>query len=160
MELISTVFTVTKMVILLLDVVLVGTIAFLWTAVQPFRPNLFPRRAKERNATLSRSMLREQWDAIKAHLNENTPANRKLAIIEADKLVDHILKESGFGGEHMADRLERLAPHNLRSFDRLWRAHKVRNEIVHSMGYEVPEREAKQALDDYEEFLKEVRILY
>lgn len=142
------------------DLILIAIFTYLLLVVQEFRPNLYPRRPAPRSTTLSRAVLREQWDAIKARFNDGTPEGRKLAIIEADKFVDYILKESGFQGEHMADRLERLAPHNLRSFERVWRAHKIRNEIVHAVGYDISESLAKQALSDYEAFLVEVRILY
>jgi len=153
-------FGVVSWVFILLDFVMIAVGAFLLVLVRPYRPNLTPRRPQARVSTLSRTVLRDEWDSIKNRFNEGTSSSMKLAVIEADRLVDHILKESGFSGEHMADRLEKLAPHNLKSFERLWRAHKIRNEIVHSIGYETPHSVAKQAMEDYEAFLKEVRILY
>lgn len=143
-----------------IDFILIGGFVFLLPIALTYRPDLFPRRPNARVTTLSRTILREQWEAILARFNEGTPASIKLAVIEADKFVDHILRESGFRGEHMADRIEKLSSHGLQTFERLWRAHKVRSEIVHAVGYEIPESNARQAMEDYEAFLKEVRILY
>lgn len=153
-------FTIISWVMIFLDFIMIAVGAFLLALIRPFLPNLTPRRPSARTSTLSRAVLRDEWAAIKNRFNEGTTASIKLAVIEADKLVDHILKESGFSGEHMADRLEKLAPHGLATFERLWRAHKTRNEIVHAIGSEVPESAARRAMEDYEAFLKEVRILY
>jgi len=160
MQTLASIFTIVGWVMIFLDFIMITVGAFLLVLVRPFRPDVTPRRPSARTSTLSRAILRDAWAAIKARFDEGTSASIKLAVIEADKLVDHILKESGFGGEHMADRLEKLAPHNLKSFERLWRAHKTRNEIVHSIGSEVPESAARRSMEDYEAFLKEVRILY
>jgi len=58
----------------------------------------------------------------------------KLAVIEADKLADMILKKAGVKGESMAERLrgvEKLIDRSV--YQRMWEAHKVRNELVHEM---------------------------
>jgi hypothetical protein len=160
MQTLSSIYSVVSWIVIFLDFIMLAVGAFLFVLAQKYRPNITPHRPNARTSTLSRSILRESWAAIVNQFNEGTSSSMKLAVIEADKLVDHILKESGFKGEHMADRLEKLSVHGLQTFERLWRAHKIRNEIVHSIGSEVPPQEAKQAMEDYEAFLKEVRILY
>lgn len=160
MQAVNSIYSVTSWVIIFLDFIMIAVGAFLFVLAQKYRPNLVPRKPSARTSTLSRSVLRDAWAAIVNRFNEGTSSSIKLAVIEADKLVDHILKESGFKGEHMADRLEKLSVHGLQTFERLWRAHKIRNEIVHAIGSEIPPSEAKQAMEDYEAFLKEVRILY
>ncbi|MDP3975076.1 MAG: hypothetical protein Q8P88_02220, partial [Candidatus Jorgensenbacteria bacterium] len=82
-----------------------------------------------------------------------------LAIIEADKLVDDALKTSGLQGEHMADRLEKLRVEDYPTLDRLWRAHRVRNELVHTPDFGINEGDAKDVLRVYEKFLKELGAL-
>lgn len=160
MEIIISIYNVIQWIFVFIDFILIGSFLFLLPLAITYRPDLFPRRPNTKATTLSRTALREQWDAIKAHLNDGNPANARLAVIEADKLIDYILKESGFRGEHMADRMEKLSSHGLQTFEKLWRAHKVRNEIVHSVGFEISESDIRQAIDDYESFLKEVRIIY
>lgn len=160
METLVAVYEGIQWVFVFIDFVVIGALLFLMPLAMTYRPDLFPRRPNARVTTLSRSVLREQWDMIKSRFAEGTPASVKLAVIEADKFVDHILKESGFQGEHMADRMEKLSSHGLQTFERLWRAHKIRNEIVHSLNYEISSSEASQAMEDYEAFLRELRVLY
>lgn len=67
---------------------------------------------------------------------ENMDPN--LSIIEADKLVDTILKRAGVKGESMADRLrhtEKLVPRSV--YNDMWESHKVRNRLVHELDHEV-----------------------
>lgn len=160
MEALTSVYDIIQWIFVFVDFILIGAFVFLLPLAITYRPDLFPRRPNAKVTTLSRTVLREQWEAIKARFAEGTPASVKLAVIEADKFVDHILRESGFRGEHMADRMEKLSSHGLQTFERLWRAHKVRNEIVHAVGYEISEANTSQAMEDYEAFLKELRILY
>lgn len=56
----------------------------------------------------------------------------KHAVLEADKLIDHILKLKGYAGETFADRLRAAENHmDAATYQRLWEAHKVRNQIAH-----------------------------
>jgi hypothetical protein len=60
----------------------------------------------------------------------------KLALIEADKLVDIVLKKAGVQGESFADRLrkvEKLVPRDL--YQKMWEAHKSRNTVVHEVNH-------------------------
>jgi len=65
----------------------------------------------------------------------------------------------GLAGEHMADRLGQIKEAEVRTLDRLWRAHRVRNDLVHSPGFSLSLFDAKRVIDDYEAFLKEVKVL-
>lgn len=159
MELLVTSFNFLKWTFIILDSALLIILIISLKNGLKFRPDPGVKTDSRGTTTLSRAVLRERWSEVKRKFEEDTPDALKLAIIEADKLMDHILKESGFEGEHMADRLEKLAPHGLLSFDRLWRAHRLRNEIVHSPGFELHRNLAERTMRDYEAFLKEVNIL-
>ncbi len=59
----------------------------------------------------------------------------KMAIIEADKVVDVILKKAGVAGNTMAERLRRVQKQVQRPiYSGMWEAHKLRNQIVHEVG--------------------------
>ena len=101
----------------------------------------------------------ERWQDITKKFNVGSPDSIRVAIIEADGLADSALKQMGLRGEHMADRLENISDQELKSLDRLWRAHKLRNDLVHSPGFEVSSGEAERAMGDYQAFLSEIGIL-
>jgi len=124
------------------------------------RPNLNPfRRITARTFTLEDALFKEQWESILKRFAVGSADSLKLAVIDADKLADDTLKRLGLEGDHMADRLEKISVEEIRTLDRLWRAHRVRNELVHTPGYELDVEEAKHILADYRAFLEEVGVL-
>jgi len=99
-----------------------------------------------------------QWQKVVDKLSEPTPENLKLAVIEADILVDTFLKKAGYIGDHMAERLSHIAP-EVRSLKGVWDAHLLRNSLVHVSGSMVSAAEAKIAVTSFENFLKELGAL-
>lgn len=65
------------------------------------------------------------------HVSSDSPNDWKLAIIEADIILDEILKEKGYAGVSLGERLKSISPTQLQSLDDAWQAHKVRNQIAH-----------------------------
>lgn len=105
------------------------------------------------------SRYAKHWIKIKSRLQRPSEAEWKLAVIEADKLCDSILRHMGYLGQTMGERLRTIKPAQLQSLEHLWEAHKVRNTIVHDPQFYLSEYEAKQAIVRYEEFLKEMQII-
>lgn len=78
----------------------------------------------------------------------------KMAIIEADKLVDTVLKRAGIKGESMADRLRRCEKMVDRSsYQAMWDAHKVRNQLVHEFDHGFNDTRAHEVLWKMKKFL-------
>ena len=66
------------------------------------------------------------------HIASDNPNDWKLAIIEADIILDEELKKAGYGGTSLGERLKSISPAQLSSLDFAWQAHKVRNQIAHA----------------------------
>lgn len=107
----------------------------------------------------SKDVAKDLWFGILQRVQKDTPQDLAFAIIEADKLIDAILKSNGFSGETMAERMKRINPQQLTSIEHLWEAHKIRNDIVHTPGYVVTHELAKKVLRDYEKVLKELEAI-
>lgn len=78
----------------------------------------------------------------------------KLAVIEADKLVDSAMKRAGVQGNSMADRLrrcEKLVDHFV--YQEMWDAHKLRNHLVHEVDHHATHDESMQAIWKMKKFL-------
>ncbi len=65
------------------------------------------------------------------HSNSDNPNDWRLAIIEADIILDDLLKERGFAGASLGERLKSISPHQMNNLNEAWEAHKVRNRIAH-----------------------------
>ncbi len=93
-----------------------------------------------------------QWQIILNHISSSNPAEWKIAIIEADNILDNILKEIGYEGETLGDRLKSAG--DSESVHQAWEAHKVRNAIAHEGGMEMTQHEAKRVISLYESVFK------
>lgn len=100
--------------------------------------------------------IQSKWEEILRHLDSDREAEWKFAIIEADKLVDDLLKSAGYSGDTMGDRLIGMEKGQLESLDGLWGAHKVRNKLVHDVNYFLRYAEARKVIQAYEKVLQEL----
>jgi hypothetical protein len=66
------------------------------------------------------SAKNEKWDQVQLHLNSKNPAEWRLAIIEADVILDELLKSSGYHGETVGDRLKAVEPSDFTSLEAAW----------------------------------------
>ncbi|MDP3772025.1 MAG: hypothetical protein Q8Q94_01460 [bacterium] len=71
------------------------------------------------------------WEQIETLAASANPSEWNMAVIRADALLDDLLLHRGYGGPTFADRLRIVDPTILRSRDRVWSAHRLRNMIAH-----------------------------
>jgi hypothetical protein len=117
------------------------------------------RKLPEKEALETTDRLTTDWRDVKARLETGDEASIKLAVIEADKLVDNLLKKMGYVGNSMGDRLKLLEKSSFQSLDDLWKAHKIRNRIVHHAEYSITPEESRKAIEIYEKVLRELKAL-
>ncbi len=104
---------------------------------------------------LNVNRYRTQWLTIEQQLSRDEAASCSLCILNADKLLDQAMRESGLAGETMGDRLKSSGKHfsNLNS---IWSAHKIRNQIAHEPGFQVSYGDARRALAAFKQALKDI----
>lgn len=97
------------------------------------------------------------WAKITSRLETGLEAEYKLAVIEADSILDNILKRIGFGGVTLGERLERLTVATLPNLKQILEAHKIRNNIVHDPDYRLTLDEARRMSGIYEQALRDLQ---
>ncbi len=99
-----------------------------------------------------------QWQLVLNHVNSENPAEWKLGILEADNMLDEILEEEGYLGETVADKLKAMSPSKITSYQELWEAHKVRNEIAHggAIDMELSNKTARDTVTNFGKAFKEL----
>jgi hypothetical protein len=101
----------------------------------------------------------KQWLKIKGRLDTGLESEFKLAVIEADAMIDDILTKLGYAGETLGERLTQVSPNILPSVNDVAQAHKVRNNIVHDPDYRLTLEEANNAISLYEKALADLDML-
>lgn len=142
------------------DIILLLLFIYFCVQARELVPDHVPIRKKPKNIiTLRKAEVMESWAKIMDSFTTGSAQGRKLAVIDADKMIDNILKVAGLPGESMMERLEAAKPEGLVSLGRVIRAHRLRNHIVHSQDFEPSVEEAEEAVSAYESFLKELQVL-
>ena len=99
------------------------------------------------------------WNKIAHRLSTGAESELKMAIIEADDLLDASLKRMGFLGLTLEEKLGKLTSATVDNLDQIYEAHKVRNNIVHNPDYRLNQEEARAALDAYQKAFGSLQIL-
>lgn len=103
---------------------------------------------------------RSRMDDILQHSESENPNDWKLAIIEADIILDDILKQNGYAGNSLGERLKSISPQQLSSLNDAWEAHKVRNLIAHEgQDFVLTKRKAEETINRYRRVFAEFGIL-
>jgi cell division protein FtsL len=105
-----------------------------------------------------KSQLR--WKRIVEEASSEDEQKIRLAILEADIMLNELLDTLGYRGETMADKMRQIDRSNFNTIDAAWEAHRARNAIAHQGS------EAKMSLNDsrriiglYERVFREFRFI-
>ena len=106
-----------------------------------------------RRSGLDGKYYRDRWAKIEQVQKMGEPG-WQVAIIQADKLLDQALKQRGFAGDTMGERLK-----SSHAGDKVWAAHKIRNRIAHESDVKLNPVMVAQALRGFKQGLKNVGAL-
>jgi hypothetical protein len=109
--------------------------------------------------TISPSRMKKKWGKIKARLESENVSQYKVAIIEADGIIEDVIAKIGYAGKNMTERLDLINPGQLENLEEIRRAHQVRNRIIHEADFPVDKKMAEEIIGTYEKLLKHLELL-
>jgi hypothetical protein len=102
----------------------------------------------------------EKWERVLAHINSQNSSDWRLAILEADIILEELLGKMNYDGQTIGDRLKNIEKSDFLNLDNAWEAHKVRNEIAHKgADFMISQREAQRVVGLYEQVFKELHFI-
>lgn len=133
-----------------------GSLIFLFAAVLIVGVILFAVITfSKRGGGLDVEKYRMRWLAVEQSLVRENESSYHLAVLNADKLVDQALRDKGFRGQTMGERLK-AAKDKLTHRNDIWEAHKLRNKIAHESDVRVSYDQARRALAGFKQALKDL----
>ena len=129
---------------------------------------LLPRKPKYRNLPESylegsdRNLAQDRWVDLEKKLSVGTPSSTREAVLEADKVLGYVLEKIYPTGDNFGERLKTAKiKFNGRydEYDHLWYAHKIRNEMVHNVNFELPTSQAADVLGKFKRGLEILGVL-
>lgn len=106
---------------------------------------------------LNKEKYQEDWLKIE-HLVSDDVTTQHMAIINADKLLDRALKERGFKGRTVGERMC-SASREFTKRDAVWGSHKLRNKIAHEENVKTNVQLTRRVLASYKYALKDLGAL-
>jgi hypothetical protein len=107
---------------------------------------------------ISKKHAQVSWTRIQQQFYRGSESDLKVAILEADKLLNDALREAGIMGIQLGDRLKKADAGQIPNLNELWQAHKLRNQIAHEPNFKLKRDLAERALGIYEEAFKNLGV--
>ncbi|MFH1582503.1 MAG: hypothetical protein ABIA08_01965 [bacterium] len=101
--------------------------------------------------------LVKAWNKIKTRLDSGLESEYKLAVIEADGVLDDVLRRMGYRGENLEERLAKLTSATLSNIENIKEAHKSRTNILHNPDQGLSLDEAKKILAVFEKAFEDIQ---
>lgn len=97
-----------------------------------------------------------RWVKVIDYLLSPNVNDWKLAVIEADSMLESLMGDLGFKGESLGEKLKMADRDKFRSLTAAWEAHTVRNRIAHEgISFDLSLHEAKRVIALYEQIFRE-----
>lgn len=104
-------------------------------------------------------VLRSRWKKIEARLAKGSVSEYKVAILEADQLVDVVLAQMGYSGDNLQERISQLLALGIDRAATVNEAHALRNRIIYEPDFSIDRAETERILGLYKEFLEKWEAL-
>lgn len=161
MEAISSFLALLVFALFALDVLVIALFVYVVRNAWAARPDILgaPSSAsQEAGATKRFEAVRAAWAEIEEGAARGIEGKR-LAVINADRLVDRLLKDAGYPGEGALDRMRAIPRERVATAGDLISAHRFRNRVVHEVGFVPDDRALDTAIAQFRAFLSEVGYL-
>ncbi len=101
-----------------------------------------------------------KWEAIQRRVTENNPESWRVAIIEADIMLDETLRNTGYVGQSIGEMLKSANPNSFTTVQDAWEAHKVRNTIAHvGSDFVLTQKVAQETITQFGRVFREFGVI-
>lgn len=147
---------------LFLSLLFTSLIVYCVVRIMQIRREERVRFAAAQQTVLVRDMPKSQlrWNRINEEVSSEDEQKIRLAILEADIMLNELLDTLGYKGETMADKMRQVDRANFNTIDLAWEAHRARNAIAHEgSAAQMNVRDARRIIGLYEKIFREFRFV-
>ncbi|MBP6908672.1 MAG: hypothetical protein KBB75_02520 [Candidatus Pacebacteria bacterium] len=101
-----------------------------------------------------------RWHYIRTLIEGASESDWRVAIIEADTMLDESLEAKGWSGVGVGEKLERGKGGGLHTLQNAWDAHKVRNQIAHAgSDFALSQTEGRRVIKLFQTVFEELGVI-
>lgn len=109
-----------------------------------------------------RQLVEEMWQKVEAEIGYGKPSNFRSAVLNADKILEFTLTKMyprlTSTGERLKAAKDKFVG-DYETYDGLWFSHKVRNELVHNVNFELPSSQVNDVIEKFKLGLQKLGAL-
>ena len=103
--------------------------------------------------------ITKAWTKIQQRLQSGDETEYKLAVIEANSMLEETLKRLGILGKTFKERLSNITPTIIPNLNDVIKAHQTRDSIVHDPNFRLSLIDAQKTLDIFEEAFRSLDLI-
>jgi len=104
--------------------------------------------------------MEKKWAKVLSYLESNNMSDWKMAIFEADIMLEDMVDKMGYKGEGLGEKLEKIEKSDFDNLDNAWEVHKIRNAVAHEGSeFLLTKEETHRIIGLYEKIFKEFRYI-
>lgn len=97
-----------------------------------------------------------RWRHVITYTFSENPGDWKLAVLEADSMLEDLVDQLGFKGENLGEKLKNANQDKFKNLPIAWEVHTIRNRIAHEgVNFQFSGREAKRVVALYEQIFRD-----
>ena len=98
----------------------------------------------------------KKWLNIEEKMNSQNEHDWRIAIVDADIILEEMLGRMGYVGEGIAEKLKQVDKADFKTLQNAWNAHKLRNRIAHEgSNFHLSRTEVEIAIGDFKKVFEE-----
>lgn len=102
----------------------------------------------------------KRWKHVETLIASNNPNDWRMAILEADSMLEDMTLAMKIPGEGLGERLKAIEPSDFLTLQNAWEGHKVRNQIAHQGSeFVLDHRTAIGAIKNFEVVFREFEVI-
>ncbi len=103
--------------------------------------------------------MANEWKKIEERGRDEDEAERKLAVIEADNLLERSLERMGFKGSNLEEKLNQVSIDVLPNLNEVRAVHRSKRDIIYDPNYDLTQDETERILLVYRKSLEDLQII-
>lgn len=102
----------------------------------------------------------KRWKHVQELIASNNPNDWRMAILEADTMLEDLTIAMNIPGDTLGERLKAIEPSDFLTLQNAWEGHKVRNLIAHQgTTFQLDQRTALAAIKNFEAVFREFEVI-
>jgi len=104
--------------------------------------------------------INKRWEKVEKLITSQNMSDWKVAILEADVMLEEMVDQIGYPGESLGEKLKNVERSDFTTVELAWEAHKIRNALAHEgSDFMITHREALRVIGLFEQVFKEFQYI-